>query len=102
MNRGSITKAGNGRARRMLVEAAWAYRHPPRVGYEKQAQVAAAPRRAREIAWKAQIRLCARFRTLSRKGKKTTVVATAIARELAAFIWAIHRDMAGVKPARAA
>ena len=80
VKRGSITKAGNGRARRVLVEAAWAYRHPPRVGYEKQAQVAAAPVRAREIAWKAQVRLCARFRTLSRKGKKSTVVATAIAR----------------------
>jgi len=95
VRRGSITKAGNGRARRVLVEAAWAYRHPPRVGYEKQAQVAAAPRRAREIAWKAQVRLCARFRTLSRKGKKSTVVATAIARELAGFIWAIHRETTG-------
>ena len=95
VKRGSITKAGNGRARRVLVEAAWAYRHPPRVGYEKQAQVAAAPVRAREIAWKAQVRLCKRFRTLSRKGKKSTVVATAIARELAAFIWAINREVSG-------
>jgi len=70
------------------------YRHPPRVGSEKQALVAAAPRAAREIAWRAQVRLCARFRTLSRKGKKSTVVATAIARELAAFIWAINREVA--------
>ena len=93
VKRGSITKAGNGRARRVLVEAAWCYRHPPRVGYEKQAQVAAAPRRAREIAWKAQVRLCKRFRMLSRKGKKSTVVATAIARELAAFMWAIVREV---------
>jgi transposase len=93
VKRGPITKAGNGRARRVLVEAAWAYRHPPRVGYEKQAQVAAAPRRAREIAWKAQVRLCKRFRMLSRKGKKSTVVATAIARELAAFMWAIAREV---------
>lgn len=100
VKRGSITKAGNGRARRVLVEAAWAYRHPARVGYEKQAQVAAAPMRAREIAWKAQVRLCARFRTLSRKGKKSTVVATAIARELAGFIWAIARELPGAKPAR--
>jgi transposase len=50
VKRGSITKAGNRRARRVLVEAAWTYRHPPRVGYEKQALVAAAPRPAREIA----------------------------------------------------
>ena len=95
VKRGSITKAGNGRARHVLVEAAWAYRHPARVGYEKQALVAAAPVRAREIAWKAQVRLCARFRALSRKGKKSTVVATAIARELAAFIWAIAREVSG-------
>jgi hypothetical protein len=73
-----------------------------RVGYEKQARVAAAPRRAREIAWKAQVRLCKRFRTLSRKGKTSTVVATAIARELAAFIWAIAREVAGAPTARAA
>jgi transposase len=98
VKRGSITKAGNGRARRVLVEAAWAYRHPPRVGYEKQAQVAAAPRRAREIAWKAQVRLCKRFRMLSRRGKKSTVVATAIARELAAFIWAIAREVGMTSP----
>ena len=94
VKRGSITKAGNGRARRVLVEAAWAYRHPPRVGVEKQVLVAAAPRPAREIAWKAQVRLTKRFRTLSRKGKKSTVVATAIARELAAFVWAIAREVA--------
>jgi transposase len=101
VKRGPITKAGNGRARRVLVEAAWAYRHPPRVGYEKQALVAAAPRAAREIAWKAQVRLCKRFRALSRNGKKSTVVATAIARELAAFIWAINREV-GTTPASAA
>ena len=91
--RGGITKAGNGRARRILVEAAWSYRHPPRVGREKQAKVAAAPRRAREIAWKAQMRLCGRFRSLTRKGKRPTVVAAAIARELSAFIWAINREV---------
>lgn len=93
VRRGPITKAGNGRARRVLVEAAWAYRHPARVGFEKQAAVAAAPRPAREIAWKAQVRLCKRFRALTRKGKKSTVVAIAIARELAAFIWAIAQEV---------
>lgn len=93
VKRGGITKAGNGRARRVLVEAAWAYRHPPRVGVAKQVLVSAAPKAAREIAWKAQVRLCKRFRMLTRKGKKSTVVATAIARELAAFIWAIARDV---------
>ena len=96
VNRGGITKAGNGRARRTLVEAAWSYRHPPRVSLKKQIKVAAAPQVVREIAWKAQTRLCGRFRSLTCKGKRPNVVATAIARELSAFIWAINREvMAG-------
>src|SRR5262252_416671 len=70
VNRGGITKAGNGRARRILVEAAWSYRHPPRVSLKKQIKVAASPRAVREIAWKAQTRLCGRFRSLTRKGKR--------------------------------
>jgi transposase len=93
VRRGGITKAGNARARRILVEAAWAYRHPARVGRDKQAKVAAAPRCVREIAWKAQTRLCRRFRFLERKGKRRTVAAVAVARELAAFIWAINREV---------
>jgi transposase len=93
IKRGGITKTGNGRARRLLVEAAWSYRYPPRVSKEKQAKVEAAPRVVREIAWKAQTRLCGRFRTLTRKGKRSTVVVTAIARELSAFIWAINREV---------
>ena len=94
VNRGGITKAGNSRARRILVEVAWSYRYPPRVSREKQMKVEAAPRATREITWKAQMRLCGRFRSLTRKGKPT-VVATAIARELAAFIWAINREVVG-------
>ena len=93
VRRGGITKAGNRRARRILVEASWSYRHPPRVGREKQAKVAAAPRRVREIAWKAQTRLTARYRALTRNGKRPTIVVVAIARELCGFIWAIHREM---------
>jgi transposase len=90
VKRGPITKAGNRRARRILVECSWSYRHPPRIGKEKQAKVAAAPRAVREIAWKAQSRLFARYRALTRKGKRATVVVTAIARELAGFIWAVN------------
>jgi transposase len=75
------------------VEAAWSYRYPARVSREKQPKVAAAPRRAREIAWKAQTRLCRRFRSLDRKGKRRTGIATAIARELSALIWAINREV---------
>src|SRR4249920_455219 len=95
VKRGGITKAGNTRARRLLIEAAWSYRFPPRVSKDMQTRIGAAPRTAREIAWKAQIRLCGRFRTLTRKGKRPTIVVTAIARELSAFIWAINREVVG-------
>jgi transposase len=93
IRRGPITKAGNRRARRMLVECAWSYQHPPRVGKEKQYKVAAAPRAVREIAWKAQCRLHRRYRALIRRGKLKTVAVTAVARELAGFIWAINREI---------
>jgi transposase len=94
IKRGPITKAGNRRARRMLVECSWSYQHPPRVGSAKQHKVDAAPPAIREIAWKAQCRLYRRYRALIRKGKLKTVVITAIARELAGFIWAISREIA--------
>jgi transposase len=93
IKRGPITKTGNRRARRMLVECAWTYRHPPRVGRNKQEKVAAAPRAVREIAWKAQCRLHNRYRSLLRKGKLKTVANTAIARELAGFLWAVCREV---------
>jgi transposase len=99
IKRGPITKAGNKRARRMLVECAWSYQYPPRVGREKQEKVAAAPRAAQEIAWKAQCRLTRRYRALIRNGKLKTVAVTAVARELAGFIWAISR---AITPAGAA
>lgn len=94
IKRGPITKAGNRRARSILVECSWSYQHPPRVGKKKQDKVAAAPRAVREIAWKAQCRLCARYRALIRKGKLKNVAVTAVARELAAFIWAVNREIA--------
>jgi transposase len=93
VKRGPITKTGNRRARRTLVECAWSYRHPPRVGRKKQDKVAAVAPAVREIAWKAQTRLYARYRALTRRGKIKTVVITAIARELAGFIWAVHREI---------
>jgi transposase len=91
VKRGPITKTGNRRARRMLVECAWSYRHPPRVGKDKQEKVAAAPPAVREIAWKAQCRLSRRYRALVRRGKLKTVAITAVAREFAGFIWAVAR-----------
>jgi transposase len=97
--RGPITKAGNRRARRMLVECAWSYQHPPRVGSAKQHKVDAAPAAAREIAWKAQCRLHRRYRALIRRGKLKTVAITAVARELAGFIWAVNRAITTVHAA---
>ena len=92
VRRGGITKAGNGRVRHMLVESAWTYRHPPRIGKAKLYRLEAAPPKVREIAWKAQTRLTARYRALSGRGKKTTVVCTAIARELVGFMWSVARE----------
>jgi transposase len=87
--RGAITKAGNSRARRLLVESAWTYRLPARVGTALLARSEALPEAVKAIAWKAQVRLCARYRRLHRAGKPTNVVTVSIARELAAFAWAI-------------
>jgi transposase len=81
-----ITKAGNGRVRHMLVESEWTYRHPPRGGQVKLYKLEQAPPKVREIAWKAQARLTSRYRALCARGKKPTVVCTAIAGELAGFM----------------
>jgi len=89
IRRGGITKTGNRRARSVLVECAWSYRHPPRVSRDKLARLEAAPPAVRDIAWKAQSRLTARYRALRRAGKLDVVAITAVARELAAFIWAV-------------
>lgn len=89
VERGGITKAGNGRARRVLVEGAWSYRFPARVTSLIQARLEGVPDAVRTIAWKAQLRLCARFRRLVATGKNANLVTTAVAREMAAFAWAI-------------
>ena len=88
---GGITKAGNGAARRTLVEAAWSYRFPARISREQLLRQEGLAQPIRDTAWKAQERLCGRYRTLSRSRKPPTVVVTAIARELAGFVWAIAR-----------
>ena len=99
IKRGPITKTGNRRARRTLVECAWSYQHPPRIGIAKQEKVTAAPPKVREIAWKAQSRLNRRYRALIRRGKLKTVAITAVARELAGFVWAIAREAGSAEPA---
>ena len=89
VKRGSITKAGNTRARRMLVEGAWTYRLPARVTMTLLKRTEGLPEDIRTIAWKAQTRLCARYRRMQAAGRSTKIVTVAIARELAAFVWAI-------------
>jgi transposase len=91
---GGITKAGNGAARRMLIEAAWSYRFPARVSRDLLLRQEGLPQPVRATAWKAQLRLCRRYRRLAHAGKPATVVTTAIARELAGFVWAIAHQFA--------
>jgi transposase len=86
---GAITKSGDTHARTLLIEAAHCYRFPARIGRHKLATMDAVPDAVRIIAWKAQTRLCQRYRRLMAKGKPRQVVVTAIARELAGFVWAI-------------
>jgi transposase len=87
--RGGITKTGNGHVRRVLVEAAWTYRHPARKTAVVQRRAERTSDVVQEIAWKAQKRLCSRYRLLEARGKLKVQACTAIARELAGFIWAI-------------
>lgn len=91
IKRGEITRSGNAAARTMLIESAWHYRFPAREGRSLMERNGDIPERIRAIAWKAQVRLCARFRRLAASGKQTVKVVTAIARELAGFIWDIAR-----------
>lgn len=90
---GSITKTGNGRARRALIEGAWAYRHPAKISEHIRKRIEKLPKVAQGIGWKAQLRLCARFRKLHSRGKHPNVAVTAIARELVCFMWAIAKEV---------
>ena len=92
-HQGGITKTGNGRARRALVEAAWAYRYNAKVSEAMQQRLEGLPKPIQAIAWKAQVRLCTRFRRLVSRGKNPNVAVTAIARELLAFMWAIAKEV---------
>ncbi len=75
----------------MLIEASWSYRHPAKEGHRYLKRSAHLPQSIRDIGWKAQVRLCKRFRDLARAGKPEPKVVAAIARELTGFIWDIAR-----------
>ena len=89
VRRGGITKTGNAHLRRIVIEAAWAYRHRPAVGTALRKRQAALDDEVKAIAWKAQHRLHARYRTLTARGKTKQHAVTAVGRELLGFIWAI-------------
>lgn len=98
VRRGSITKTGNAHARRLLTEAAWNYRFPARLSKGLRERSKNLPPEIRNHAWKAQVRLCARFAHLSNRGVQANKVCVAVARELTGFIWAIAQQ-ATVTPA---
>jgi transposase len=87
--RGGITKTGNAHLRRIVVEAAWAYRHRPRVGIALAARQKNVSQEVKDISWKAQHRLNRRYIRLMARGKLKQKVITAVARELLGFIWDI-------------
>jgi len=92
-SQGGITKTGNSRARRALVEAAWAYRYPAKVSEHIRKRIEDLPKPIQDIGWKAQVRLCKRFRRLTARGKHHNVTITAIAREILSFMWAIAKEV---------
>lgn len=89
VRRGGITKTGNGHVRRVLIEAAWTYRHAARKTATLQRRAERTPEAVQDIAWRAQKRLCQRYRLLEARGKLKVQVCTAVARELVGFIWAV-------------
>jgi transposase len=96
VRRSEITKAGNSRVRRVLIEGAWTYRFPARMSRRIEERQDDLPKAVREIAWKGQVRLCGRYRKLIAAGKLKAVTVTAIAREMAAFLWAIGQEVVPV------
>jgi transposase len=89
VHRGGISKAGNAHLRRIVVEAAWAYRHRPGIGAALLARQREQSEDIKAMAWKAQHRLHSRYAKLLAKGKPKPQVITAVGRELLGFIWAI-------------
>ena len=97
---GGITRTGNRQARRALVESAWCYRFPARQTAHLERKAAGASEEARAIAWKAQRRLCGRYRHLQQAGKNSKQANVAVARELSGFVWDIvRREMPRIPPA---
>jgi len=89
--RGSITKVGNTHLRRVLVEAAWSYRHRPGIGVDLRRRSEGQPAEVLAYTWAAQLRLCSRFRALAAR-REHNIAVVAVARELAGFVWGLMTD----------
>jgi transposase len=96
---GSLTKTGKSHARRALVEGAWAYRYPATVSRHLQLRLETLPKAMQAMSWKAQVRLCTRYRQLMATGTNANQVVGAIAREWSAFMWAMAKQVAGAPQA---
>jgi len=90
---GKLTKCGNGRARRLLIEGAHTYKYKANISTELQKRQEGLSKEIVDIAWQAQLRLCRRYQRLIQKGKHRNLVVAAIAREMIAYIWAISREV---------
>jgi transposase len=104
VQRGGITKTGNGHLRRVIMEAAWAYQHRPNVigNLQRRQKNLALSEEVKTIAWKAQQRLHKRYRALDARGKNKNQIVTAVGRELLGFIWAIAVETEKKQMAKAA
>jgi len=91
--RGSITKCGNGRARRLLIEGAHSYRYPANISTEMQKRQEGLPKEIIDQVWQSQLRLCRRYQRLMHRGKHRSIIVTAIAREMIAYIWSISNEV---------
>ncbi|HSA82398.1 MAG: IS110 family transposase [Bacteroidota bacterium] len=92
-SQGAITKTGNSHVRRVLIESAWCYRNAARMSRPLTERALGQPKLVRDIAWRAQLRLCARYRRLSHRGVHSNKICVAIARELIGFIWEAARHL---------
>ena len=87
VSRGGITHAGNVHVRTQLIESAWAYQHRPNTGVGMKTRQCGLEKEVVDRAWNAQLRMCGRFRYLSGRKDSRNKVVTAIARELAGFVY---------------
>ena len=102
--RGKITKTGNSHLRRIITECSWSYRYPATMSAEIKERQEGLSAGIQATAWKAQVRLCKKYRRLIGKGKSAQVAVTAVARELLGFIWAVAYEVEnqGLRQATAA